>query len=129
VIVVVPTPFLQAYQQHHYCPTASKVPEKIAASEVKEIFYSDFDRFVAPQFVVPADTVLLVDEFHELFFGRQVHAVYGRVVSVVSKLLSSVQLVGVSATYRGDAGVDKITCILKDCVFIKPPQQIQERDI
>ena len=36
---------------------------------IKQIFYSDFTRFLAPDFAVPADTILLVDEFHELFFG------------------------------------------------------------
>jgi hypothetical protein len=65
----VPTSFLHAYQQYHYCPTACKIPDKMADQNSKLVFYSDFDRFIAPEFSVPADTVLLVDEFHELFFG------------------------------------------------------------
>lgn len=36
---------------------------------IKQVFYSDYLRFMAPEFCVPADTILLVDEFHELFFG------------------------------------------------------------
>ena len=35
----------------------------------KQVFYSDFNRFVDTEFIVPADTILLVDEFHELFFN------------------------------------------------------------
>ena len=68
VIVVVPTSFLHAYQQNNYCPTASNIPEDMADHTVKQVFYSDFVRFLTPEFIVPADTILLVDEFHELFF-------------------------------------------------------------
>ena len=96
---------------------------------IKEIFYSDFNRFAAPEFAVPADTILLVDEFHELFFDQWAQLVNGKVISVVSKLLSAAQVIGVSATYRGNAGIQKITSILKDSVFIKPPQQLQEKEL
>jgi len=60
----VPTSFLHAYQQHNYCPTASKIPDDMNDPAIKEIFYSDFNRFAAPEFAIPADTILLVDEFH-----------------------------------------------------------------
>jgi hypothetical protein len=42
----------------------------MADSTIKQIFYSDFNRFITPEFTVPADTILLVDEFHELFFDQ-----------------------------------------------------------
>jgi hypothetical protein len=51
------------------------------------VFYSDFDRFLDPSFTVPADTILLVDEFHELFFDQQVQFADDKIISVVSKLL------------------------------------------
>lgn len=35
---------------------------------IKQVFYCDFNRFMAPELNVPAETTLLVDEFHELFF-------------------------------------------------------------
>jgi len=38
-------------------------------------------------------------------------------------------VIGVSATYREDAGIKKITSILRDSVFIKPPQQLQEKEL
>jgi hypothetical protein len=58
--------------------------------DIKQVFYSDFSRFMAPEFSVPSDTILLVDEFHEFFFGQQVSLVKGKVVSVISKLLAAV---------------------------------------
>jgi superfamily II DNA or RNA helicase len=35
VLVVVPSAFLHAYQQHFYCLTASKVPEKLSDPTAK----------------------------------------------------------------------------------------------
>ena len=95
--------------------------------ECKQVFYSDSERFSSPEFTVPADTILLVDEFHELFFDQKVQLVSGKVTSVVSKLLAATQVIGVSATYRGDKGVDKIYQILQASTFIKSPQELQEK--
>lgn len=61
---------------------------------------------------MPADTVLLVDEFHELFFDNMVSVVNGKIVSVTLKFRDAFQLIGVSATYRGDTGIKKITVIM-----------------
>jgi hypothetical protein len=58
-----------------------------------------------------------------------VKLINGKVVSVISKLLAAVQVIGVSATYRGNAGIQKITSILYNSVFIKPPQQLQEKEL
>jgi hypothetical protein len=38
-------------------------------------------------------------------------------------------MIGVSATYRGDAGIKKTTSILQNSVFIKPYQQLQEKEL
>ena len=48
----------------------------------------------------------------------------GKVTSVILKLLKAEQVIGVSATYRGDAGINKIKTITKDLTFIKPPHQL-----
>ena len=69
VLIIVPSAFLHAYQQYFYCPTASNVPEEMQVRSSKQIFYCSFDRFNAPEFEMPPDTILLVDEFHELFFN------------------------------------------------------------
>jgi len=112
VLVVVPSEFLHAYQQHFYCPTASEVPEEMHDQTSKQIFYCSFDRFNSSEFEVPVSTILLVDEFHELFFNQQVAVANGKLVSVILKLKAATRLIGVSATYRGDAGVKKINTIL-----------------
>lgn len=93
----------------------------MADPNIKQVFYSDFNRFSAPRFAIPNGTILLIDEFHELFFDQQVQLMNGSVVSVISKLLSAERVIGVSATYRGDAGVKKVTSILQDSIFIKAP--------
>jgi len=120
VLVVVPSAFLHAYQQHFYCPTASKVPEDMQDHSNKQIFYCSFDRFNAPEFEVPSNTILLVDEFHELFFNQQATVVNGKLVSAILKLKAATGLIGVSATYRGDAGVKKINTIL-GAQFLQTP--------
>ena len=84
----------------------------MADFNTKLVFYSDFKRFTAPEFAIPDDTILLVDEFHELFFDQQIQLVNGKMVSVISKLLSATKVIGVSATYRGNVGIDKIISIL-----------------
>jgi hypothetical protein len=61
---------------------------------------------------MPPDTVLFVDEFHELFFNQPVLVVNKKLVSVILKLKAAAQVIGMSATYRGEAGVDKINAIL-----------------
>lgn len=77
---------------------------------------------------MPADTVLLVDEFHELFFDQAAEIVKGKLISVILKLKAAAQLVGVSATFRGEAGVDKINAIL-EAQFFKTPVEISEKKL
>ena len=69
VLVVVPTAFLHLYQEKHYCPIASKIPDNICNAEAKDIFYCTFEQFLQPNFAVPSETIVLVDEFHELIFN------------------------------------------------------------
>ena len=55
----------------------------------KQIFYCSYDRFNASEFEIPPDTILLVDEFHELFFNQQAAVVKEKLVSVILKLKSA----------------------------------------
>lgn len=105
VIVIVPSAFLHAYQQHFYCPTASKLPVDITDPNIKNVFYCSFERFNAPDFKMPTDTILLVDEFHEIFFNQPATIINGKLVSTILKLKAAAKLIGVSATYRGDSGI------------------------
>ena len=50
--------------------TVQLLPEDMSDPLIKQVFYSDFSHFTAPEFIVPVDTILLVDEFHELFFNQ-----------------------------------------------------------
>lgn len=77
---------------------------------------------------MPVDAVLLVDEFHEIFFNKPVTVVNGKLVSTILKLRSSVKLVGASATYRGDAGIDKINTIM-GAQFLKTSVAIKDREL
>ena len=54
------------------------------------------------------ETIILVDEFHELFFNCRATLVNGKFVSVIRLLIAAEKVIGVSATFRGDAGVKKI---------------------
>jgi hypothetical protein len=38
-------------------------------------------------------------------------------------------VIGVSATYRGNVGIKKITSILQNSDFIKPPQELREKEL
>jgi hypothetical protein len=39
---------------------------------------------------MPLDTILLIDEFHELFFNQQVEVANGKLVSIILKLKAAV---------------------------------------
>jgi hypothetical protein len=77
---------------------------------------------------MPSDTIVLVDEFHEIFFNQSATVVNGKLISGVLKLKASAQLIGVSATYRGDTGIKKISTIM-NAHFLKSPAKIQERKL
>jgi hypothetical protein len=53
-----------------------------------------------------------VDEFHELFFNQPAGVNNGKLISTILKLKVVDKLIGVSATFRGEAGIDKINAIL-----------------
>ena len=84
---------------------------------------------MATKFIVPADTMLLVDEFHELFFNQPVNVVNGRLVSVIQRLMTAYKVIGVSATFREEAGMKKITNILVDSLFITSPAEIKQKKL
>lgn len=77
---------------------------------------------------MPDDTIVLVDEFHELFFNQPATIINGKLVSTIFKLRTADKLIGVSATYRGEAGIDKINTIMS-AQFLKTPDSIKDRDL
>lgn len=129
VIIVVPTSFLHLYQESHYCPTASKIPDDINNINVADIFYCSFATFFSLEFVVLANAIVLIDEFHELFFNYPLRMIEGKLISVVQLLMSASKVVGVSATFRSDAGVKKIKTILPDTLLIAAPGEFREKEL
>lgn len=104
---------------------ACKIPDRLVDFTAKQVFYCSFERFNAKGFAVPPDTVILADEFHELFFNQPATVHNGKLVSVVSKLQSATRLVGVSANFRGDDGLDKINTILA-ATFIQTGAELKD---
>ena len=74
------------------------------------------------------DTLLLVDEFHDIFFNQPATVVNGKMISTILKLRASAKLIGVSATFRGDAGIDKINTIMS-AHFLTTPIKINNREL
>jgi len=105
------------------------VPEDIGDPAAADIFYCSFTQFMQPGFAVPLATIVLVDEFHELFFNTPLAVVNGKLISVVQQLTLAEKIIGVSATFRGDAGVKKIKNILSDTLFLSAPEEFKEKDL
>ena len=62
---------------------------------------------------MPAGAVLLVDEFHEIFFNQKAGIANGKIISGVFKLMEAERIIGLSATFRGEAGIKNITNTMK----------------
>jgi len=52
----------------------------------------------------------------------------GKLISTILKFRAAVKLVGVSATFRGDAGIKKINSII-NAQLLKTPVQLQDREL
>ena len=52
-----------------------------------------------------------------------------KIVSHIEKLLLAKSVIGVSATYRGNNGLDKIISVLCNSYFIQPTSQLKEREL
>ena len=85
-----------------------------------KISYCSFDRFLSAQ-VNTTDAILLVDEFHELFFNQRLEVVAGKLISVVQRLAVANKVIGVSATFRGEIGLKKINQMIPGSIFITSP--------
>lgn len=127
VIILVPTQFLHAYQEHYYCPDACKIPGRICDPNFLGVFYCNYERFDSVDFVVPPNTIILVDEFHEFFFGSSLKIHNNKVISHIKKLLDAEKVIGVSATYRGDNGLDNINSVISENCYIQPANSLKER--
>ena len=48
---------------------------------------------------------------------------------MIQQLTASWKVIGVSATFRGDAGIKKIKTILVDSLFLTTPGDLQEKQL
>ena len=128
MIVVVPTAFLHLYQESNYCLSASRDPADLLDLTVAKISYCSYDQFLSAQ-LSTTDCILLIDEFHEIFFNQRLKVVGGKLISVVQRLAVAHSVIGVSATFRGEIGLKKIKQMIPKSVFISSPIQCREKDI
>jgi hypothetical protein len=120
VIVVVPTSFLHLYQESNYCLGASRDPSDLFDPTIAKISYCNYDVFLLAKLVTDG-AILLIDEFHELFFSQRLQVTEGKFISVLQRILVASKVVGVSATFRGEIGVKKITQMIPESIFIDSP--------
>eukprot|EP00349_Pseudokeronopsis_sp_Brazil_P012300 CAMPEP_0202977714 /NCGR_PEP_ID=MMETSP1396-20130829/84411_1 /ASSEMBLY_ACC=CAM_ASM_000872 /TAXON_ID= /ORGANISM="Pseudokeronopsis sp., Strain Brazil" /LENGTH=212 /DNA_ID=CAMNT_0049716509 /DNA_START=1813 /DNA_END=2451 /DNA_ORIENTATION=- len=124
VAVVVPSEVLAVTQQDKYAPWANRVYDDLWRADVVGVFYCTYNDFLTGR--IPLNTVLLVDEVDSLFFNDKPAIRDGKFISSVL-LLNKYRVLGMSATFRGDQGRDKIVRLLRGCVVIKTTDIVQER--
>jgi len=69
-----------------------------------------------------------VDEVDSLFFADAPKIINGRFTSAIL-LLNKYKVIGVTATFRGDQGLNKIKTFLKDSNVFKIGEVEQERKL
>jgi superfamily II DNA or RNA helicase len=99
VVVVVPNEVLAAIQQDKYCPWASRVSDNLFDKEIKEVFYCTYEDFRTSK--IPSGAVILVDEVDALIFSDKPEVRGTKIISTIL-LLNMYEVVGMTATFRGD---------------------------
>jgi hypothetical protein len=75
---------------------------------------------------IPTTTVLLIDEIDSLFFAGEVELAQGKLLSGVL-LLNKHKVIGMTATFRGIHGMNKMLAFLKDSVVLTAGAVVPER--
>jgi hypothetical protein len=75
---------------------------------------------------IPSDTVLLVDEIDSLFFADAPLISGDRLISTIL-LLNKYQVIGMTATLRGERGSNIMKIFLKDSIIVKTGVVVLER--
>jgi superfamily II DNA or RNA helicase len=126
VVVVVPNEVLAAIQQDKYCPWASKVLDDLYREDVKEVFYCTCKDFRTGR--IPLDAVILMDEVDALFFTDKPEVRDTKLMSTIL-LLNKYEVIGMTATFRGDQGKKKILQLVKESHALKTTEMISEREL
>jgi hypothetical protein len=123
VAVVVPNEVLAAIQEQKYSPWASKDGDELYANN-GVINYCTYADFLSGK--IPATTVLLIDEIDSLFFADRVQLAQGNLLSGIL-LLNKYKVIGMTATFRGTHGMNKMLAFLKDSVVLTAGAAVLER--
>lgn len=126
VAVVVPNEVLAAIQQDKYCPWASRIQDNLFKKDAKDVFYCTYDDFLTGE--IPQDTVILVDEIDALFFNDKPQLKGAKFLSAIL-LLNKYKVIGMTATFRGDQGRNKILQFIEDGYAIKTTDIVLERNL
>jgi len=125
IAVVVPNEVLAAIQQQKYSPWSSKDIAELFLG-IASINYCTYEDLLVG--VVPVSTILLVDEIDSLFF-TDVPVVTGNRFTSAILLLNKYRVIGMTATFRGERGLNVMKTFLKDSTMIRVGEVEHERKL
>ena len=117
---------MAAIQQDKYCPWASKVLDDLYREDIKEVFYCTYKDFRTGK--IPLDAIILMDEVDALFFTDKPEIRGNKIMSTIL-LLNKYEVIGMTATFRGDQGKKKILQLVKESHALKTTEMISEREL
>ena len=124
-VVAVPNDVLAAIQQQKYSPCSSKDIGDAFLNNTLMNYCTYFDVLTGN---IPIDTIMFIDEIHSFFFSDAPVVNGNRFLSAIL-LLNKYKIVGMTATFRGERGLNMIKSLLKDTAVIKVGAVEPERKI
>ncbi len=90
------------------------------------MFYCTHDNFLTGD--IPLDAIVFVDEIDALFFSDKPQLKGTKFVSAIL-LLNKYKVIGMTATFRGDQGRNKILQLTEDSYVIKTTDVALDRSL
>jgi superfamily II DNA or RNA helicase len=118
VLVLVPSEVLKLDQTRCYCTNYCKVEANLYDSSAPAIYYKTFDEVLADG-RIPADTMILIDEFHEFMKLPARQTKHG--ISCPYLFAAAQKVIGLSATFGGDQVKSDIAKLFATSTFLKVP--------
>lgn len=98
-LVLVPSEVLKLDQTRCYCPAYCRAEAEVYDSSASAVYYKTFEEVLADG-RVPANTVILIDEFHNFMKLSAILANNG--ISCPHRFVAAQEVIGLSATFGGD---------------------------